>query len=108
MKILLDENIPKRLKFDFQDVEIYTIREKRWNGKSNGELLKLLVAKHFNVLITFDKRLKFQQNLDKYPISIIVLNAVDNTYETLKDLVPKIKENLTGTLKTGVTEIKFY
>ena len=45
MKLLLDENLPKRLKLDFTEHEIYTIRDKGWNGIENGELLKLLDAR---------------------------------------------------------------
>jgi len=41
MRLLLDENLPKRLKADFPDHEIFTVREKGWNGIKNGELLKL-------------------------------------------------------------------
>ena len=37
MKLLLDENLPKRLKADFPEHEIYTVRDKGWNGKKNGE-----------------------------------------------------------------------
>ena len=42
MKLLLDENLPKRLKLDFHEHEIYSVRDKNWNGIKNGELLKLL------------------------------------------------------------------
>ena len=40
MRLLLDENLPKRLKEDFPDHEVYTVADKRWTGKKNGELLK--------------------------------------------------------------------
>lgn len=106
MKILLDENLPKKLKRDLQEYEIYTIREKGWNGIKNGPLLKLLIDEDFNVLMTFDKNIQFQQNFRKYPITVFLLNAVDNTYDTLKELVPEIISKLSQTLITGVTEIK--
>jgi hypothetical protein len=57
MKLLLDENLPKRLKLDFAEHEIYTVRDKNWNGIKNGELLKLLLANDFDALLTFDKNL---------------------------------------------------
>ena len=41
MRLLLDENVPRQLKQDITGHEVYTIREKRWNGKLNGELLQL-------------------------------------------------------------------
>ncbi len=50
MKLLLDENLPKRLKKDFADFEIFTVRDKGWNSKKNGELLESMLAENFNVL----------------------------------------------------------
>lgn len=82
MKLLLDENLPKRLKDHFQNHEIYTVRDINWNGVKNGALLKLMIENKFNALITFDKNLQFQQNFAKYTLPIIVLNAKDNTYYT--------------------------
>lgn len=79
MKLLLDENLPKKLKLDFPEHEIYTVSDKRWNSKKNGELLKLMLEEDFNVLFTFDRNLQFQQNFLKYPIAVIVLNAQDCT-----------------------------
>lgn len=101
MKLLLDENLPKRLKQDFQDLEIYTVAEKNWSGKTNGELLKLMVADEFNILLTFDKNLQHQQNFTKYTITVFILNAPDNTYLTLKGLVVQIKNKITNGLLPG-------
>lgn len=106
MRILLDENLPKRLKKNFPDHEIYTIREKAWNGKKNGELMSLLKAADFHILMTFDKNLPFQQNFNRYPITVFVLDAEDNTYATLKELVPSIREKLGKQLLPGPIVIK--
>lgn len=66
MKLLLDENLPKRLKSDFPEHEIFTVREKGWNGIKNGPLLQLMLDKGFHALLTFDKNLQHQQNFSKY------------------------------------------
>jgi predicted nuclease of predicted toxin-antitoxin system len=94
MKLLLDENLPKRLKNDLSAFDVYTVRDKNWNGKKNGELLKLMIADSFDALITFDKNLQYQQNFIKYSLPVIVLNAPDNSYLTLQLYVPKIIEIL--------------
>ena len=94
MRLLLDENLPKRLKLDFSEHEIYTVRDKNWNGIKNGELLKLLVENNFDVLFTFDKNLRHQQNFIKYSIAVIVLSADLNSYEELTKLTPQIKAYL--------------
>lgn len=105
MKLLLDENLPKKLKADFPEHEIYTVSNKGWNSKQNGELLKLMVAENFDVLFTFDQNLQFQQNFKKYPIAVIVLIAEDNTYLTLKKLVPQIREAIKAGLPKGPSVI---
>ena len=105
MKLLLDENLPKRLKSDFPEHEVFTVNDLGWKGKSNGELLKLMIKNKFHALITFDKNLRYQQNLDKYSIPIIVINAKDNTYLTLSALVSKIKLILSGKFSKGVFEV---
>jgi len=106
MRLLLDENLPKRLKQDFIEHEIYTASDKGWTGVSNGKLLSLLIENNFDVLLTFDKNLQFQQNFSKYTISVLVFNAPDNSYLTLRALVPKIKQHLLSDLGKGPVEIK--
>ncbi|MCU0367850.1 MAG: hypothetical protein MUF39_03360 [Cyclobacteriaceae bacterium] len=106
MRLLLDENLPKRLKHDFAEHEIYTVADKGWAGISNGKLLTLLIENSFDALLTFDKNLQYQQNFTRYIISVIVLNASDNSYSTLKELVPKVKEILATPLQPGPTEVK--
>ena len=105
MRLLLDENLPKRLKLDFPEHNIYTVSDKGWNGKTNGELLKLLIANNFDILFTFDKNLQYQQNFKKYHIPVLVLNTTDNTYLTLSKLVPKIRGVLKEQLPPGPTLI---
>jgi hypothetical protein len=57
MKLLPDENLPKKLKLDFTEYEIYTVADKGWNVIKNGELLTLVLAENFDILLTFDKNL---------------------------------------------------
>ena len=66
MRLLLDENLPKRLKQDFLAHEVFTVREKSWNGIKNGELLKLLLENNFDALLTFDKLQPIPAILSKY------------------------------------------
>lgn len=102
---MLDENLPKRLKNDLLSHETYTVREMAWNGIKNGELLKLMLTERFDALLTFDKNLQYQQNFNKYPLPIIILNAKDNTYPTLVELVPQILALLNTSLSRGGTVI---
>jgi hypothetical protein len=74
MKILLDENLPKRLEADFgKDWEVKTDRDMSWLGKKNGELLGLIVLNGFEIFVTLVKNLRYQQNLDRYDLKIFLL-----------------------------------
>lgn len=106
MKLLLDENLPKRLKLDFTEFEIFTTADLGWTGVTNGRLLELLIENDFNVLLTFDKNLQYQQNFTRYSIAVLVIEASDNRYQTLKNLIPTIKQVLTQELKPGPTIVR--
>ncbi len=106
MKLLLDENLPKRFKKDFPEHEIYTVADKRWNSKKNGELLGVMTAENFDVLITFDQNLQHQQNFKKYPPAVFVLVAENNTYQILSAPVPSIEIKLEKDFPTGATVIE--
>ena len=102
MKLLLDENLPVKLKHRFKDKDIdaFTAKDMGWLGKENGELLKLLLENNFTALITIDNNLSFQNNFINYPILVIVLVAHDNTYETIMEffelIASRIKEEPAG------------
>lgn len=92
MKILLDENMPTKVKFDFgEDFEVSTVRDMGWLGKKNGELLGLAAFNGFDIFITMDKNLKNQQNLNKVDLKFIILLAKDNKHQTLQPYVDKVK-----------------
>jgi hypothetical protein len=106
MLLLLDENLPKSLKTDFPNHQIFTVWEKGWNGIKNGELLQLMLVNNFNALLTFDKNLQHQQNFQKYPIAVFVMIAFNNTYQQLKPLTLVINQILDrGLLLPGPTII---
>jgi len=97
-KVLLDENLPVKLKYRLQDVcDFFTVNDKGWNTLENGELINAMQADGFDFLLTSDKNLQYQQNLEKYSMGFIILNVRDNNYETILPLVPEIKkENIIG------------
>lgn len=74
-----------------------------WNGKKNGELLKLMLNEGFEVLITADKNLQNQQNFTKYPIPVLTLNVKLLTYQHVVELLPKLKKYLNSELSNGST-----
>ncbi|HLG02298.1 MAG TPA: DUF5615 family PIN-like protein [Bacteroidia bacterium] len=95
MKILLDENIPRHVKFQFPSQYIVmSSQDMGWEGKKNGELLALLIAEGFEIFKTLDKNLQYQQNLSKFNVTIFLLSAPDNTKKTFEQLALKLIEVL--------------
>jgi len=106
MKILLDESLPRKLKFDFgNEHEVWTVKEKGWLGVKNGVLLDLLEKDGFEVFVTVDQNLPYQQNLITISVMIFVLCGKDNRRVTLRLLIPEIFIRIAeGNLRT-VNEI---
>ncbi len=92
MKLLLDENLPVKLKFRFieKGFETFTVADKKWNGKLNGELLSLLIEEEFTHMVTFDTKISFQQNFVKYPVPVVVIVAFSNNYSVIMDMLDEI------------------
>ena len=88
MKILLDECVTRHLKPKFFPHEIFTVREMDGSGIKNGKLMTLCVKNNFDMLITVDKNLQYQQNLAKYPIAIIIFNSISVDISQLQNFVP--------------------
>ena len=75
-KVLLDENLPAKLKYRLQDIcEIYTVNDKGWNALENGDLIAVMQEDGFDYLLTSDKNLQHQQNLARYTMRFIILNV---------------------------------
>jgi hypothetical protein len=93
MKLLLDECVTNYLKPEFGGHEVSTIDEAGLKGLKNGKLLAA-ASDRFDVLVTVDQNLRFQQNLENFSISILVLRARRSTYPFLKPLMSKALEEL--------------
>ena len=89
MKLLLDECTPRRLRNDFPGHEIHTVDEVGLKGVLNGELLRGASEQQFDVLITVDRRIPFQQNLSQFNLAVMILVATPCRYAQLKLLVPR-------------------
>ena len=72
MRVLLDECLPRRLRSQFTGHDVHTVPEMGWAGKKNGELLALMATGGFEVLLTVDQNLRYQENLNDKRIGIIV------------------------------------
>lgn len=89
MKVLIDECAPKELKAFFakHGQKSLTVQEVGWAGKQNGELLKLAET-DFDVLVTVDTNLRYQQNLEGRRIAVVILQSSSNRLDHLRQYFP--------------------
>ncbi len=94
MKIVLDECLPIRLRWEFPEHECVTVQYLQAKGTLDGPLIQRL-ADAFDVLITMDGNIQYQQNFQKHPrFSVISLSAENNSLKRLLPLVPAIRAAL--------------
>jgi|SRR5689334_19680017 len=105
MKLLLDECIPKRLRQDLPGHDVQTVEEAGLKGLKNGALLRSASNK-FDVLITVDQNIPFQQNLPSFRMAVVILVAGSNRYSNLRMLAPKLLKALRSIKPGEVTTIR--
>ncbi len=93
MKLLLDENIPIQLRDEFsQSFDVYTVRYMGWNTLEDSDLLVAAHTANFNFLITVDKRLHRQHNLENFDFQVITLATFSNRIQNLIPFIPLIEQ----------------
>jgi len=94
VKILLDENLPHRLRPLLIGHDVFTVAFMKWNGVENGQLLALAAADGFDAVLTKDTGMPYEQNTQALPCSIVVREAPTNELDDIRPLVPAILERL--------------
>ncbi|MBV9493884.1 MAG: hypothetical protein JOZ54_06540 [Acidobacteria bacterium] len=92
-RVLFDEMMPRKLRRDLPDFSIRTAQEEGWGSFKNGELLRRASAS-FDVLLTADQRMRFQQHVPSFDIGIVVIEVPDMRLLYIRALVPQIREAL--------------
>lgn len=87
MKVLIDENLPRKLAVHLSGHECQTVAERGWAGKKNGKLLSLAESE-FDVLLTLDKNIPYQQHLKSARIAIVIVRARSNRIQDLLPVIP--------------------
>ena len=91
MKLLLDEQVPKRLAAEFPaEYDIKTAQQMGWASERNGALLRLAAEEAFDALITADKNMEYQQDSKSLPITVIIMAPLFNRFSNLIPLLPKV------------------
>ena len=88
-KVLFDENLPRKPRREIPDAVVRTVQEEGWAGFKNGELLHRASGR-FDVLLTADQRLRYQQNIRQFAIGVVAIETFDTTLAGLRQLLPQI------------------
>lgn len=102
-RVLFDEDVPRQLRREFPEFAIRTAQEEHWSSAKNGELLRRS-APTFDVLVTADKRLQYQQNIPQHNIGVVVIGTHDTRLprllqaEVLAELRAAIRDVAPGTV----------
>lgn len=105
LRVLIDESLPQELVAAIEGHEARTVQGEGWSSISNGELLRRAAQSGFQIFLTPDRNLQYQQNIPRVGVAVVVLRARSNRIEDLLPPVPKLLLML-GELKTGtVTQL---
>jgi len=94
VRVLLDEQLPRRLARSLTGHEVRTVPQEGWAGTKNGELLRRAIGSGFEAFVTADQNLRYQQNLKGHALFVVVLVARSLALEELRPLVPRIEDAL--------------
>jgi hypothetical protein len=75
-KSLLDEDLPHKLRPHLPG-DVFTVAFMGWGGLKNGELLKAAEEAGFDVIVTGDQGMPYEQNIEARPIAIVALSAIE-------------------------------
>ena len=106
MNLLLDECVDRRLAKHITGFSVRTVAEMGWAGIKNGQLLSLAQSQ-FDVFVTVDRNMSFQQNLPSFTIAVLLLIAPSNRLTDLIKLVPNIVDAAPAAIRGAVTRVVF-
>jgi hypothetical protein len=103
-RVLFDEDVPRQLRRDLAEFSIRTVQEQGWSALKNGALLRI-ASRDFDVLLTADKNLQYQQNITKFDIGVVVLAVFDTRLPSLRAKLNEIRAAIYDVLPGGVARI---
>ncbi|HEY6168795.1 MAG TPA: DUF5615 family PIN-like protein [Verrucomicrobiae bacterium] len=104
MRVLLDECVPRPFGRRLAGHTFSTVPKEGWSAFKNGKLLALAQAR-FDVLLTTDKGIRWQQSVIRFNIAVVVMRARSNTLEDLEPLLPALLGKLPFVVKGQATFI---
>jgi len=106
MRVLLDECVDQRFRFQLPEHDCWTAQFAGFAGLKNGQLLDAAEREGFDVLLTTDQNIPAQQNLTRRALSVVILCAPTNRLRDLLPLVPFLKKALADIARGVVLVIR--
>ena len=103
--MLLDECVPRRLRRELLGHDVHTVTEMGWSGIKNGPLLRR-AAQEFDVFLTVDQGVEYQQNPLGLDLAIVVMVAATNDIDDLRPLMPRVRETLSSASPGTIVKIQ--
>jgi hypothetical protein len=104
VRVLLDNCVPWRLAKSIPGHDVASVIHLGWAALTNGKLLDAM-AGEFDVLVTVDKGIQYQQRLDDRPVALVLLRAPSNRLPDLLPLLPALLQVLSEVKPGEVREI---
>jgi hypothetical protein len=89
-RVLFDEDVPRQLRQELAGFNIRTVQEQGWSSLKNGELLRT-ASLEFDVLVTADRNMQYQQNIPKFDIGLVVLALRDSRLPSIQTKLSEIE-----------------
>jgi hypothetical protein len=90
--------MPRKLRRDLPEFPVRTVQEEGWAGLKNGELLRAITSSSvFDIFVTVDQRLRYQQNIPRLSVGVVVIETFDTTLANLRTMLPQLKAAIEST-----------
>ncbi len=104
MRVLLDECVPRKLRSELLDHDVSTVAEMGWAGTKNGALLRR-AASEFDVLLTVDQEIPYQQNIEGLSLALIIIKTSSNDINDLRPMMPEVLQALAAIQPSQVVQL---
>ncbi len=105
MKIILDENLPHDRRHFLPGHQVFTVAYMKWAGVRNGDLLARAASAEFDVMISLDAGIEYQQHIVSLPVAVILIKARSNTLSDLRGCIPELLNALVAIKPKSLTTI---
>jgi len=105
VRVLFDESMPRPLRRKLSNHQVSTVQEMGWGGTKNGVLLRLAANSGFDVLLTTDQSIPYQQDISSLAIAVVVLAVGGDSIDVLTPVVPQILTVLASMPEAGTVTV---